>query len=922
MEIPTKHSWQCPHIQCGIDSVYAMPWVLVVEADEPQEMEEEVEEESQVDEVEEEEEAEGEGEGDEDATGNQSEPKCKKRKVLLNRKPKSQNRLFQPDWKKGRAWLQYSESAGMWCSICHPFRLSAGVIGGKSKRNALAYPTKSFRYRNVAVHENTNYHLLALGMTKKRQDPMTNMHIPLPPSKVPQAKALFHTVLFMARRGIAHHQMRALMDLQKANGVSYDMRYRSSYTPIVMHFLAQVARDYFRKQWNTAISKALMTDEVKVGDAQWLTTSARLFASGKFVDLPLSPSRFPGEERDATAISKVLQSSFNQHGICDWLDEKVVAFTTDGASVLLSGLRTELQKKAPGALSFYCSPHRTQRVDFDVTEVPKADRGNEEAMKVRKLANRLNKTLRKTASFFSVSTKRWAAFRKVAGEMGYHLAHGAMPKLTSMHSKRLLKFRCIQKTRFVRWKRQAAHSWLNNLPALQTYLASAVFPEKCRKRAAQLLRWSKNVQIIGGMVVYEAWACALASLSLSTQSNWAALPSLFTSVKKTKQRIQRLHETLEKFISEANVATMTYKAAAITGTAQNMEDLVAWVNALKQRTDLSLERCFDTSDGSLLWGASLFDRRTWPQDLKFDIQGVVQQKLDAVERAFPRAFASKVKAFEFVAMAQKLSAAFPLVRSKCGHIRACDVVRTWEFAKTFNETAWKPVLDTAIALCTVPVSQSSCERFNSVLKLVYGNRRQLLSAAHAADEIVVRTSVMPSDEMIHEAVRLWATTAERRTAKHDHRAAMVDDPESSSEGHSSSLSSCGSSDGSVSSSNSTTSSERASLLSDTSEGSMSHGSASLPVPPVAPEEPAPIPVSQATVPTECPWFTAKLKLLPSLQKWEAVLRKDGFNTKETITYLQVDDMAAMGIPVAVRRLLIDLKKQVASENAEATSSNQ
>ena len=118
------------------------------------------------------------------------------------------------------------------------------------------------------------------------------------------------------------------------------------------------------------------------------------------MDLPLSPSRFPGEERDATAISKFLQSNFSQHGICDWLDDKLVPFTTIGASVLLSGLSTEVQKKAPCALSFYCSPHRTQRVHFDVTEVPKADEGNEEAMKVRKLPNRLNKTLSKTASFF------------------------------------------------------------------------------------------------------------------------------------------------------------------------------------------------------------------------------------------------------------------------------------------------------------------------------------------------------------------------------------------------------------------------------------------------------------------------------------------------------------------------------------------
>ena len=72
-----------------------------------------------------------------------------------------------------------------------------------------------------------------------------------------------------------------------------------------------------------------------------------------FVELSISPSRFPGEERDAHAIANVLHSSLRQHGISEWLDDRMVAFTTDGASVLLSGLSSEVQKKAPGALSFY-----------------------------------------------------------------------------------------------------------------------------------------------------------------------------------------------------------------------------------------------------------------------------------------------------------------------------------------------------------------------------------------------------------------------------------------------------------------------------------------------------------------------------------------------------------------------------------------
>ena len=37
------------------------------------------------------------------------------------------------------------------------------------------------------------------------------------------------------------------------------------------------------RQWNSAISKALMTDEVKVGDAKWLTISAQLHVPGTYL---------------------------------------------------------------------------------------------------------------------------------------------------------------------------------------------------------------------------------------------------------------------------------------------------------------------------------------------------------------------------------------------------------------------------------------------------------------------------------------------------------------------------------------------------------------------------------------------------------------------------------------------------------------
>ena len=154
------------------------------------------------------------------------------------------------------------------------------------------------------------------------------------------------------------------MDLQKGNGVKYDMRYQSTYTPVVMHFLAKVARNFFKKQWDTAITRALMTDEVKINDAQWLTTSARVFVSDRFLELPVSPARFLGELRDATAIANALQSCFSQHGIQNWVDEKLVAFTTDGASVLQSGLGAQVHKTRSGAQKKICVPQWIAKKNF------------------------------------------------------------------------------------------------------------------------------------------------------------------------------------------------------------------------------------------------------------------------------------------------------------------------------------------------------------------------------------------------------------------------------------------------------------------------------------------------------------------------------------------------------------------------------
>ena len=52
---------------------------------------------------------------------------------------------------------------------------------------------------------------------------------------------------------------------------------------------------------------------------------------------------------------------------------------------------------------------------------------------------------------------------------------------------------------------------------------------------------------------------------------------------------------------------------------------------------------------------------------------------------------------------------------------------------------------------------------NSILKLVFGTRRTRLTANNAANEIIVRTSPMGAEQLVHNAVQKWADACERRS---------------------------------------------------------------------------------------------------------------------------------------------------------------
>ena len=106
--------------------------------------------------------------------------------------------------------------------------------------------------------------------------------------------------------------------------------------------------------------------------------------------------------------------------------------------------------------------------------------------------------LNKTAKFFRASTKRWAALRKVAATVGYHLNHGPRRRSPDVPA-RLLKYQRLVESRYVFWKAKAARVWINNLKPLQKYLEQRMSDEKAKAKAKFLKKRSSDVFIVGAM---------------------------------------------------------------------------------------------------------------------------------------------------------------------------------------------------------------------------------------------------------------------------------------------------------------------------------------------------------------------------------------------------------------------------------------
>ena len=135
----------------------------------------------------------------------------------------------------------------MWCTICLTLHDTKTVQGLRAASNPLRFPTESYRFEKVKNHDIRGFHLHALTLeTLHSAASVENLAIALRPAAVPQAKVLFRTVYVTVKKRTGDIFQKSLVVLQKANGVEYNVWYKTrKYCRTVKRFLARALRDVF-----------------------------------------------------------------------------------------------------------------------------------------------------------------------------------------------------------------------------------------------------------------------------------------------------------------------------------------------------------------------------------------------------------------------------------------------------------------------------------------------------------------------------------------------------------------------------------------------------------------------------------------------------------------------------------------------------
>ena len=277
-------------------------------------------------------------------------------------------RNFQPLWKNGREWLQYTSDVGMQCSWCQEFASSVD-----DHKSVFVVGCSNFKLESVVAHERSEQHQRASGKKRAQLKPDT----PMGKCVQQMHKNVFHRLVHLFRNVHALVKYRRpftdfvwMCQLDEKKGLDVGQTYRNDKQAATFSgFIAEIERQKLVSDINNSKFLTIICDgSTDSGVQEEEIVYVRYCNSGEintsFVALG-SPER-----ADADGIFKVISDSLNNVGIKDW-HNKLVGVGSDGANVMTGkkgGVVAKWKQLQPLLQGVHCFAHRLELAFKDVVK--------------------------------------------------------------------------------------------------------------------------------------------------------------------------------------------------------------------------------------------------------------------------------------------------------------------------------------------------------------------------------------------------------------------------------------------------------------------------------------------------------------------------------------------------------------------------
>jgi len=449
----------------------------------------------------------------------------------------------------------------------------------------------------IKKHVDSKAHILAVQINQDMNKEVLKKRFTVVDSAVDkETEAVFRTAYYLAKSNRPFSDHEQLIQLQKQNGVNMGLilHSRFSSTAIINHIACEMRRKVVKHLVDNSCKLSVVIDEsTTLGKESVMVVHMKAaVGSGEPIFMFLDLIELKGQTSDiiVAALCDCLKSA----GFSDaYLQENLIAFVSDGASVMLgrlSGVATQLRFRYPNLFTWHCLNHRLELAVSDA---------------VRDVVNvfHFKAFLDSIYCLYSQSSKNNRELRAASTEL----------------ESQILKIGRVLDMRWVASSFRTVRAVWVSFAALALHFKTASEDNSRdgveRKKYSGLLARLISVEFACDLGLMYDVLQELSNLSQELQNRSMTIPRSVILISRSIRVLQTFKEIPGEKLEEALLAKESFVLQGVVLKSNPKIRSLHRGQFLQSLIDnMNLRLCDESSTGSFVKDLDIFDRSKWPEN--------------------------------------------------------------------------------------------------------------------------------------------------------------------------------------------------------------------------------------------------------------------------------------------------------------------